>query len=85
MGRGYGREALGALVRFFFDTWVGRRAELQVRADNVRAIRCYLALGFKEEGRRRSVAPAGWGAPQSQDYLIMGILPGELTNPAGRD
>jgi RimJ/RimL family protein N-acetyltransferase len=81
MRRGYGREALGALLKFFFDTWVGRRAELQVRADNAPAIRCYLALGFKEEGRRRSVVPAGWGTAESQDYLVMGLLPGELISP----
>lgn len=81
MGRGYGQEALGTLLRFFFHTRVGRRAELQVRADNLPAVRCYLALGFKEEGRRRSVVPAGWGTAESQDYLVMGILPGELTPP----
>lgn len=82
VGRGYGRDALHALLAFFFQNWGGRRAELTVRADNERALRCYQSVGFVIEGRRRAVIPPDWGPPASRDYLWMGMLPAELTGTA---
>jgi RimJ/RimL family protein N-acetyltransferase len=80
-GSGYGREALGALLSHFFRRWGGRRVELQVRAQNGRAVRTYKGLGFVEEGRRRQVVPAGWGADIDPDYLLMGLLADEYLPP----
>jgi RimJ/RimL family protein N-acetyltransferase len=81
VGQGYGGDALGALLQFFFRHWGGRRAELQVRADNPRALRCYQRLGFQIEGRRREVIPRNWGPPGNPDYLLMGLLSAEFKTP----
>jgi RimJ/RimL family protein N-acetyltransferase len=82
VGKGYAADALGALLEFFFRRWGGRRAELYVRADNERALRCYRRLGFETEGRKRNVIPPTWGPPGSSDFLLMGMLPGEFRKPS---
>lgn len=53
LGQGFGREAIGLLTEFVFDSLNLNRLELDVYAFNERAYRCYLACGFKEEGRMR--------------------------------
>ncbi|MGH3607981.1 MAG: GNAT family N-acetyltransferase [Pseudonocardiaceae bacterium] len=77
-GKGYGREALGGLLDHFFRRWGGRRAELQLRATNKRALRTYEALGFVIEGRRRKVVPLAWQPDGDRDFLMMGLLSTEL-------
>jgi RimJ/RimL family protein N-acetyltransferase len=81
LGKGYARDAVAALLDHFFARWGGRRVELQVRADNQRAIRFYERLGFQVEGRRREVIPPDWGPPESRDYLWMGLLEREFLRP----
>jgi len=50
-----------------------------VLAGNSRAINCYLACGFRQEGIRREAGlyPDGW-----KDFLLMGLLQSEyLSRP----
>jgi len=52
--KGYGTEALKLLVDYGF-RWLGlRNIDLDVHAENVRGIRCYEKVGFREYGRRTS-------------------------------
>jgi RimJ/RimL family protein N-acetyltransferase len=70
-GRGYGREAVGLLLDYAFDLRHLQRVWLTVNATNERAIRCYAACGFVEEGRlRRHV----WLRGKYDDLVTMGIL-----------
>ena len=50
------------------------RVELQVLAGNRRAINCYRACGFRQEGVRREAElyPDGW-----KDSILMGLLQSE--------
>ncbi len=54
-GRGYGRDAVRLLLHYGFHYLGLRRIVLTTHAKNLRAIRCYLACGFVEEGRPRKV------------------------------
>lgn len=71
LGQGLGTEALRLVIDHAFDGLGLHRLALRVLADNTRAIRCYIRLGFVEEGRERQSArvPDGW-----QDDVIMGLL-----------
>lgn len=55
------------------------RVELGVLASNGRAISCYLACGFRQEGVRREAGllPDGW-----KDLLLMGLLQTEYPSQA---
>ncbi|MEM9755011.1 MAG: GNAT family protein [Pseudomonadota bacterium] len=79
LGRGLGREAIGLVLPHAFETLGLHRVYLRVLATNERAIRCYRACGFVEEGREReSACVAGvW-----HDDVIMGLLARE--SPLGR-
>jgi RimJ/RimL family protein N-acetyltransferase len=72
---GYGTDAMRVLCRFGFEQMNLHRIELDVYADNVRAIRVYEKVGFKHEGTRRQ-ALYKYGA--YHDVLLMGLLEGEL-------
>lgn len=52
-GRGYGHEAIGLFLDWAFFIENYERIWLTTWATNERAIRCYRALGFTEEGRQR--------------------------------
>jgi RimJ/RimL family protein N-acetyltransferase len=70
-GRGYGREAVGLILRYAFRYHHLERVWLRVHARNQRAIRAYQACGFVEEGRlRRHV----WSDGAYDDLVMMGIL-----------
>lgn len=70
-GRGYGREAVGLILRYAFRYHNLERVWLRVHARNQRAIRAYQACGFIEEGRlRRHV----WSDGAYDDLVMMGIL-----------
>ena len=71
-GRGVGREALALVIdRAFSDEQRLHRVFLNVAASNERAVRCYRALGFVEEGRKREhlLVDDRW-----EDDLVMSVL-----------
>lgn len=70
-GRGYGREAVKLLLDYGFHYLGGRRIVLTTNEKNERAIRCYLACGFVEEGRPRK---AVWIEGEFVDLVNMSIL-----------
>jgi RimJ/RimL family protein N-acetyltransferase len=76
-GRGLGRDAVRTLARHLIDDRGHHRIEIDPAADNVAAIRCYAAVGFKPVGlTRRSERDAdgsGW-----HDGLLMDLLADEL-------
>ncbi|MGZ4203972.1 MAG: GNAT family N-acetyltransferase [Actinomycetota bacterium] len=69
-GKGYGIDALMALIAYGFDELNLRKIELWTLAHNERAIRMYKAAGFVEDGRipERSFKEDGWA-----DHLVMSI------------
>ncbi len=77
---GYGREAVGLLLEYAFCYWNMHRVGLMTSSDNVRAQRCYLACGFKEEGRLRQTR---WLGGHYVDTVCMGILREEWLARAG--
>ena len=70
-GRGYGRDAVRLLLDYGFRYLGARRIGLTTHAKNERAIRCYLACGFVEEGRPRKAA---WIEGEYTDLVEMSIL-----------
>jgi RimJ/RimL family protein N-acetyltransferase len=70
-GQGYGREVVRLLLSYAFHHLGVRRIELTTHARNERAIRCYLACGFVEEGRPRKVL---WIEGEYVDLVNMGLL-----------
>lgn len=82
LGRGIGREAIGLLLRHAFDSLRLHRVGLRVLAFNTRAIRCYLACGFIEEGREREAACV---AGTWHDDVLMGILRRDFLRQAAED
>jgi RimJ/RimL family protein N-acetyltransferase len=70
-GRGYGRETIQLLLEYGFHYVGARRIALTTNAKNERAIRCYLACGFVEEGRPRQVL---WIEGEYTDLVEMSIL-----------
>ena len=71
LGKGLGRELIKLVLSHAFGTMGLHRIDLRVLAFNERAIRCYRACGFVEEGREREAAQIGdvW-----YDDIIMGLL-----------
>jgi RimJ/RimL family protein N-acetyltransferase len=80
-GRGYGREAIGLLLDYAFRLRNQRRVWLTTSSDNERALRCYRACGFVEEGRLRAHL---WSGGRYVDQVIMGILREESGGAIGR-
>jgi [ribosomal protein S5]-alanine N-acetyltransferase len=82
-GRGLGREVTRLVLSWAFGELGVHRVELEVLAFNRRAINCYLACGFRQEGVRREAAlyPDGWN-----DLILMGLLRSEYAaQRAGSD
>ncbi len=73
-GQGYGREAIHLLLHFAYAELNLHRIYLRVDANHTAAISCYLACGFKEEGRLRD---AVYRHGCFEDQLIMSILRSE--------
>ncbi len=74
LGKGYGREAIGLLLDWAFHIQNYERVWLSTWSTNERAIHCYRALGFVEEGRqRRQLFVNGTYI----DVVLMGLLRGE--------
>jgi RimJ/RimL family protein N-acetyltransferase len=75
LGMGLGREAVRLVLAHAFGPLGLNRVSLRVVAYNTRAIRCYRACGFVEEGREREAALFGgtW-----HDDIMMGVLAREF-------
>jgi RimJ/RimL family protein N-acetyltransferase len=73
-GRGYGRDAVGVLLRYAFRMLNMRRVFLTVQGNNERAMRSYRAAGFVEEGRLREHV---WSNGAYHDLVYMGVLRSE--------
>ena len=71
VGQGYGREAIGLLLDWMFRIQNYQRVWLDTWATNERAIRCYKALGFVEEGRQRRHQ---YVDGEYVDVVLMGLL-----------
>ncbi|HEY0734252.1 MAG TPA: GNAT family protein [Herpetosiphonaceae bacterium] len=74
LGKGYGRDAINVLLEWAFEMQNFRRIWLETWATNERAIRCYQALGFVEEGRLRE---HGYHKGQYFDVVLMGLMRSE--------
>lgn len=73
-GKGYGYEAIKILQKFVFNDLNLNKLELDLHDYNVRAYKCYLKCGFKEEGRlRQNFYTNG----HYTDTICMGILKSE--------
>ena len=78
-GKHYGREAIGLLLDYAFRVHNLNRVCLDTSSANERALRCYRACGFVEEGRLRR---HDWNNGQYVDRVYMGILREEYFTPA---
>jgi RimJ/RimL family protein N-acetyltransferase len=78
-GRGLGREVTRLVLSWSFDVLGVHRVQLEVLSSNTRAINCYLACGFRQEGVRRKAElyPDGW-----KDFIMMGQLRSEHASQA---
>jgi RimJ/RimL family protein N-acetyltransferase len=76
-GRGVGRDAVRTLARHLIDDRGHHRIVIDPAADNVAAIRCYAAVGFRPVGvmrhYERDTDGRGW-----HDGLLMDLLSTEL-------
>lgn len=77
-GKGYGEDAIRALLGFAFGTMGLNRVELRLNAKNKRALSCYRKCGFRPEGRRRKHV---FYRGEYCDELIMGILKDDWDRP----
>ncbi len=64
-GKGYGTEATTLIVAYGFGDLALGNIWLLVAEDNVRAIRSYTKVGFREEGREEF---------QGEEFLRMGVM-----------
>lgn len=74
-GQGYGRDAVRLLLTYAFEDMNMNRVWLNTHSENERAIRCYKACGFVEEGRLRQQI---WIKGRYVDRVIMGVLRAEI-------
>lgn len=70
-GKGYGTDAMHLALNYAFYELNLYRVSLSVFSYNPRAIRVYEKVGFKHEGRMRSVL---FRDGQRHDMLVMGVL-----------
>lgn len=77
--KGYGSDAIRAVLRHAFHTLNLHRVYLRVYEDNARGIRAYEKCGFKLEGRSREVV---FRHGRYYDDLRMSILDHEFAAPA---
>ncbi len=73
-GQGLGKQIMRRVLHWLFTEQQADRVELVVRDYNVRAIRCYQAVGFRHEGLRRNCGLAN-GIVYGE--ILMGILRNE--------
>ncbi len=73
-GKGYGTEALVLLQEYAFGVLGLERLELDVYAENERAVRCYTKAGFQHEGTRRHAAMVNG---RYADVHVMAVIKGD--------
>jgi RimJ/RimL family protein N-acetyltransferase len=73
-GKGYGREVIRLLLIYAFEHQNLNRVSLHTHSENERALRCYSACGFVEEGRFRQKL---WLDGHYVDGVAMAILRNE--------
>lgn len=71
IGRGYGTEVLNWTCDYVFKELALHRFELQTKADNARALKCYTKVGFVIEGRQKE---AYWDRGVWKDLVSMALL-----------
>jgi RimJ/RimL family protein N-acetyltransferase len=78
-GQGLGQEVTRLALAWAFDVLGVHRVQLEVLGSNSRAINCYLACGFRQEGVRREAElyPDGW-----KDFIMMALLRSEHVTQA---
>ncbi len=74
-GKGYGREVVRLLLTYAFQHYNLNRVSLHTHSENERAIRCYRACGFVEEGRFRQKL---WLNGHYVDGIAMAVLRDEF-------
>ncbi|HET7480460.1 MAG TPA: GNAT family protein [Rubrobacteraceae bacterium] len=79
-GRGYGTDAIRAILRYGFEERGLGRVGLSVFDFNEAAIRAYTALGFREEGRLRAALER---EGKRHDAILMSILASEWREGSG--
>lgn len=78
-GQGYGRDAIRLLLDYAFTHMNMHRVHLTTHSENERAIRCYKACGFVEEGRMRQHL---YVRGHYVDRVMMGVLREEFVSPS---
>jgi RimJ/RimL family protein N-acetyltransferase len=78
-GKGLGQEITRLLLDWSLGVLGVHRVELQVLASNHRAVGCYRACGFRQEGIRHQAGlyPDGW-----KDFILMAVLQPEYASAA---
>ncbi|AZK45117.1 GNAT family N-acetyltransferase [Paenibacillus lentus] len=76
--KGYGREAIRALLQHVFGELGAHRIWLDVKVHNERARQLYLSLGFKQEGILRECIKNG---DHYESLILMSLLRQEFTTP----
>ncbi|HPF87519.1 MAG TPA: GNAT family protein [Candidatus Limiplasma sp.] len=76
-GKGYGSEAMKLMLDYAFGILGLERVELEVYAENKRAVRCYEKAGFVYEGTRRHAAMVNG---KHADVNMMSVLKADWEN-----
>lgn len=81
--KGYGTDAIVALLQHAFENMTLSRIYLRVFSSNLRAIRCYEKAGFRKEGRLKRRSTDG----QMKEIILMSILRDQFlrSSPSSQD
>ncbi|MGW4379040.1 GNAT family N-acetyltransferase [Kitasatospora sp. NPDC004531] len=77
-GSGHGSDAVRVLADHLFRAFPLHRVELDTWSGNERAVRAFVRLGFREEGRRREAVLLDG---RRYDRVLFGVLREEWANP----
>lgn len=75
-GKGYAKEAIRVLLRYFFEELRYQKVTVNIYAFNERSIKLHESLGFQHEGRLRRMIYTGG---QFYDEIYMGMTREEFT------
>ena len=79
-GKGYAKEAIRILLRYFFEELRYQKVTVNIYAFNERSIKLHESLGFKHEGRLRRMIYTGG---QFHDEIYMGMTREEFSENIG--